>query len=269
MKRRMGLSRILPIKGKRAERVARPGTLKVIDLTRHAGDRLRMRWDDAPRVPLAKEFADRLLSLGMLIVLLPFLAFVAVAIRLSSSGPIIYRQVRIGQNRRGMSRGGGASTSYYDVYDRRTLDLPGKPFIIFKFRTMVDGAENRFGPIWASKNDPRITLLGRVLRKLRVDELPQLINVVKGDMSLVGPRPERPTFVRDLIDEIPEYAVRLRVKPGITGLAQVKHHYDTCLEDVRTKLRYDLEYIRNLSPLLDLKILIRTIWVVLTMKGSH
>ena len=125
------------------------------------------------------------------------------------------------------------------------------------------------GPTWAQKDDPRVTLVGRFLRRFRIDETPQFLNVLLGDMSIVGPRPERPTFVRDLVEQIPEYAIRLRVKPGITGLAQVKHHYDTCLDDVRMKLDCDLEYIRSLSIRSDLRIVLRTVWVVLTMKGAH
>ncbi len=205
-------------------------------------------------------------ALVLLVLLLPLIVAVAAAIRLSSTGPVIYRQVRIGMNRR-LSAPKGRTSPYYDVYDRRTLDLPGKPFIIYKFRTMVDRAEAEVGPIWARKDDPRVTVLGRVLRRLRLDELPQLYNVLRGDMSIVGPRPERPTFVRDLIRELPEYALRLRVRPGITGLAQVNQAYDTCLSDVREKVRYDIEYVRAMSIRSDLKILWRTVGVILSMKG--
>lgn len=265
----MGISRILQKNRQEGKSARKKAELKIIDLARHDKGILRLQWSALPRTPILKEAVDRCFALVALLFLLPFFAIVAVAIRLTSAGPIIYRQVRIGINRRTSIHTSGRPAAYYDVYDRRTLDLPGKPFIIYKFRTMVDGAEDKVGPTWAGKDDPRITLLGNVLRRLRIDETPQFLNVLKGDMGLVGPRPERPTFVRDLIEEIPEYAIRLRVKPGITGLAQVEHHYDTCLDDVRTKLKFDLEYIRNIGPLRDMKILVRTVWVVLTMKGSH
>lgn len=267
MRRRLGLSRIFP-PAKGREKDPKIAELKVIDLRNFDDQSWRLYWDDLPDTPLLKDWGDRLLALTAILFLLPLFAFTALAIRLSSPGPIIYRQVRIGQNRRTSSRPGGRPSAYYDVYDRRTLDLPGRPFIIYKFRTMVDRAEEASGPTWAQENDPRITFLGKILRRLRIDETPQFYNVLKGDMSLVGPRPERPTFVRDLIEEIPEYAIRLRVKPGITGLAQVEQRYDTCLEDVRTKLRYDLSYIHNLSLWNDFKICCQTVGVVVTAKGQ-
>ncbi len=141
--------------------------------------------------------------------------------------------------------------------------------MIYKFRTMIDGAENGVGPIWAAPSDPRITPVGRILRLLRIDEMPQFWNVLKGDMSLVGPRPERPAFVNDLINKVPGYPHRLRVKPGITGLAQVEHQYDSCLDDVHIKVQYDLRYIREHRLLLDAKILLKTVWVVLTGRGAR
>jgi exopolysaccharide biosynthesis polyprenyl glycosylphosphotransferase len=196
----------------------------------------------APWQKVAKEFLDVLASLIMLILAMPVMIVVAIAIAVDSKGGVFYKQLRVGRG--------------------------GKEFTLIKFRSMFLDAESRTGAVWAGKNDPRITRVGRVVRSLRLDEVPQLINVLKGEMSLVGPRPERPVFVKKFIDEIPFYARRLNVKPGITGWAQVKHKYDESLEDVRTKLRYDLFYIENMSLRLDLKILLATMWVVLRGKGQ-
>ncbi|MDP3832066.1 MAG: sugar transferase, partial [Ignavibacteriaceae bacterium] len=145
----------------------------------------------------------------------------------------------------------------------------GKVFKLFKFRSMYDDAEKLSGPVWSQKNDPRVTRVGKFIRKIRLDELPQMINVLKGEMSLVGPRPERPFFVEKLAEEIPYYKRRLKVKPGITGWAQVKHKYDESVEDVKTKLRFDLFYIENMSLRMDFKILFRTIFVVFLGKGHY
>jgi lipopolysaccharide/colanic/teichoic acid biosynthesis glycosyltransferase len=134
---------------------------------------------------------------------------------------------------------------------------------------MISDAEKYTGPVWAVKNDKRITRIGKVLRPFRLDELPQLINVLKGDMSFVGPRPERPHFVENLKREIPLYRLRLNVHPGVTGLAQVRHTYDKSIDDVRRKLEHDLEYINNLSLNLDLKIFLKTILTVLKKEGAH
>jgi lipopolysaccharide/colanic/teichoic acid biosynthesis glycosyltransferase len=132
---------------------------------------------------------------------------------------------------------------------------------------MDEEAERHSGPVWANKKDPRITRVGKIIRKLRIDEIPQLINVLDGKMSLVGPRPERPFFVEQLSQEIPLYKRRLKVRPGITGWAQVKHKYDESIEDVRKKVQYDLSYIENMSLRMDLKILLNTIAVVLKGEG--
>ncbi|MEM8557646.1 MAG: sugar transferase [Bacteroidota bacterium] len=190
----------------------------------------------------AKRAFDLAVSAGVLLAGLPLWLLVGLAVRLSSKGPAIYRQVRTGQH--------------------------GEPFTIYKFRTMVDGAERGTGPVWATKNDVRITPLGAWLRKLRIDEVPQLWNVLKGEMSLVGPRPERPYFVRKLAAEIPLYRRRHRVPPGVTGLAQVKWGYDQSLDDVRQKLKYDLFYIENMSLGMDARILLQTIRTALTGKGQ-
>lgn len=173
----------------------------------------------------------------------PILALTSVLIKLDSPGPIVYKQRRLGKG--------------------------GKVFTIYKLRTMRNDAEKGTGAVWAKKNDPRITPIGRVLRKTRIDEIPQLINVIQGDMSLVGPRPERPEMVRMLKDVIGGYEKRLSVKPGLTGLAQVEHKYDESIEDVRTKVSYDLKYIKNMNLTTDILIMAKTFGVVFTGKGAN
>ena len=172
----------------------------------------------------------------------PVCLFAAIAIKLDDHGPVFYSQERIG--------------------------LYGKPFTVYKFRTMRTDAE-KFGAQWATKKDPRITRIGRFLRKTRIDELPQILCVLKGDMSMVGPRPERAVFIGKLREQIPFYISRLKMKPGLTGWAQVCHHYDTSIEDVQIKLQYDMYYYENMSLLLDFQILVRTVYVVLTGKGAQ
>jgi exopolysaccharide biosynthesis polyprenyl glycosylphosphotransferase len=189
-----------------------------------------------------KPIFDFLLSCLFIIVSLPLWIVIAISIKLDTKGPILYKQKRVGNR---------------------------KPsFTAFKFRSMTQDAEKQTGPVWADKNDPRITKVGRFLRRFRLDELPQLLNVIKGDMSLVGPRPERPFFVEKLMKEFPFYVRRLKVRPGITGWAQVKHSYDEKIEDVREKLRYDFYYIENVDIWLDFKILLSTLWVMCSGKGQ-
>jgi lipopolysaccharide/colanic/teichoic acid biosynthesis glycosyltransferase len=148
------------------------------------------------------------------------------------------------------------------------VGLHGSEFILYKIRSMrVDAEKN--GAVWASRNDPRVTRMGKFIRKTRIDELPQLINVLKGDMSIVGPRPERMDFVTELAKKLPYYDVRHSVRPGITGWAQVRYPYGASLEDSRLKLEYDLFYIKHLSVLLEIKILIKTIGVILFPKGAR
>ncbi|OGC89757.1 MAG: hypothetical protein A2W25_02620 [candidate division Zixibacteria bacterium RBG_16_53_22] len=195
---------------------------------------------------------------------------VAIAIKLDSPGPIFYRQERVGQNRR---RGGRRAVTVTGNLERRSLQDRrravgyGKTFMIVKFRSMRNDAESKTGPTWAKKNDSRVTRVGRFIRATRIDELPQLVNVLMGDMSLVGPRPERICFVCDLNCRIKDYSRRFDVKPGITGLAQVEHKYDECIEDVSKKIVYDLRYISNWSLFQDLRIIVRTVIVVLTARG--
>lgn len=189
-----------------------------------------------------KRIIDIQIAIVLLIISSPILLFAILAIKLDSKGPVFYSQERIGQY--------------------------GRPFKIWKFRTMRTDAEAA-GPQWATKGDPRITKVGFFLRKTRIDEIPQFWCVLMGEMSIVGPRPERQHFIDQLKKEIPLYARRLVMKPGITGWAQVRHTYDTSVEDVRKKLMYDLYYFENMSILLDFQIMLRTVWVVLTGKGAQ
>ncbi len=191
----------------------------------------------------AKRIFDVLSSVAVLVGGAPVWLLVALAIKLDSRGPVFFRQKRVGKN--------------------------GGEFTICKFRSMVADAERHVGPVWATENDERMTRVGRFLRKMRLDEVPQLWNILVGEMSLVGPRPERPYFVAKLEQEIPYYRQRLRVSPGVTGQAQVEHHYDRSVDDVREKLKWDLYYIENMSLRMDFKILLRTVNVVLRGRGAH
>lgn len=194
------------------------------------------------------------IALVALIALSPLFLLIALAVRLTSRGPIFYSQVRVGVDR----RGGRTSAD-----ERRVYDLGGRPFTMHKFRSMYVNAEADGRAVWASKADPRVTLVGRVLRRTRLDELPQLINVLRGDMNIVGPRPERPTLFADLRKDIPQYQLRQRVKPGITGWAQINQCYDACVDDVRRKVQYDLEYLRRQSFIEDVRIMTMTVPVML------
>lgn len=190
----------------------------------------------APRLVSAqasKRVFDVAASIVLLAAFLPFLAAAMIFIEATSPGAALFVQWRVGRR--------------------------GRLFRMFKLRTMVQDAEKGTGPVWAQDRDPRVTPLGRFLRDTHLDELPQLWNVIRGEMSLVGPRPERPLFVQDFTKRIPNYAARLEVRPGITGLAQVYRGYDATIEDVRRKLAYDLVYIRNMSVLLDIKLMFKTL----------
>lgn len=189
-----------------------------------------------------KRLIDLIVALVVLVVGMPLWIGLTIAVKMTSEGEAIYRQKRVGKK--------------------------GRVFTMYKFRTMQVDAEAKTGPVWASKNDTRYTSVGRRLRKTRLDEIPQLWNVLRGDMSLVGPRPERPYFVEKLIGKVPLYNRRHRVKPGITGWAQVMWHYDRSLEDVQQKVKFDLYYIENMSLRMDLKILFRTLRAVVS-GGGH
>ena len=207
-----------------------------------------------------------------LIVGAPLMLLIVVAIKLTSSGPVLYRQPRVGLNRRGVRlhsrRRCDARWHLWARFlalhdDLRTQDLGGQIFMIYKFRTMCETAESDTGAVWAVQDDPRSTSIGCFLRKYRLDELPQLFNVLKGDMNIVGPRPERPSIFARLSEEIEEYPLRQGTKPGITGWAQIHLKYDSCVDDVRRKIRYDLEYLRQKSIVRDLKIMAKTLPSVL------
>lgn len=204
------------------------------------------------RIRNSKRIFDVVISLVILLITLPLFPLIALAIISSSKGPVIYRQLRVGRS----------------TPDQ--MDL----FHIMKFRTMYVDAEQRSGAVWASKNDPRITPVGRVLRKTRLDEIPQLFNVLKGEMSLIGPRPERPDFYQKLEDEIPFFVERTYgVLPGITGLAQVNQGYDSCIEDVRRKVAFDHSYALSLDSYkswitTDISIMTRTLVVMIDGRGQ-
>jgi len=190
-----------------------------------------------------KRMFDMVASAIGLVLVSPILILTAIVIKIVSPGPAFFSQERVGLN--------------------------GELFKIYKMRTMRLDAEQLSGPVWAKENDPRLIKFGKLIRKSHIDELPQLYNVLRGEMSIVGPRPERPLFVEKLSREILDYPKRVNVKPGITGLAQVWHKYDETIEDVKKKVKYDLLYIRKMCLLVDLRILMRTVLVAATGKGAR
>jgi sugar transferase (PEP-CTERM system associated) len=192
---------------------------------------------------VSKRLFDIAASLLVLLTTLPLILIAAIAIKLDSKGPILYRQSRVG--------------------------LYGQHYDVWKLRSMRTDAEVGGQAVWAAENDPRVTRVGRIIRNLRIDELPQCWCVLKGDMSFVGPRPERPSFVADLEQQLPYYAERHMVKPGLTGWAQINYPYGASVEDARVKLEYDLYYAKNYSPFLDLLILLQTVRVVLWPSGAR
>jgi sugar transferase (PEP-CTERM system associated) len=194
-------------------------------------------------IMFTKRVIDLVVSAAGLVATAPITVLTAVAIKLESPGPVLYRQERIGQN--------------------------DEPFTIYKFRSMSQSAEDNVGPVWATQDDPRVTRVGKIIRKLRIDEIPQMINVLKGDMSLVGPRPERSFFVRTLTKRIPYYSLRHSIKPGITGWAQISYPYGDSEEDAIEKLQYDLYYMKNMSPLFDLQIMFESLKVILLGRGAR
>jgi lipopolysaccharide/colanic/teichoic acid biosynthesis glycosyltransferase len=264
------------------------------------------------RAILTSDALNRVLNFSIaaisLILLAPLMLMISIAVKLTSPGPIIYRQTRVGVDRRvsgGDRRGagerrhpsprkqeerarGGATpiVPAGDVErraaasgrgrradgrragDRRAVDVGGRAFTMYKFRTMTVNAEAT-GAVWAAKNDARITPIGGLLRGTRLDEIPQLVNVLKGDMNVVGPRPERPSIFHQLRKEIDRYQMRQRAKPGITGWAQINQNYDTSIDDVRRKVEYDLAYIERRSVVEDMRIMAKTLPVMIFRKGAH
>jgi exopolysaccharide biosynthesis polyprenyl glycosylphosphotransferase len=196
----------------------------------------------SPTLEAVKRLLDVVLSLIGLTLAAPIMALVALVLRLTSPGPVFYSQTRVGRD--------------------------SQPFTIYKFRSMRVDAEAASGAVWSTKNDPRVTRVGRFLRRTRLDELPQLWNVLKGDMSFVGPRPERPEFIADLSRQIPFYGQRHVVRPGVTGWAQVRHRYGSTVDDAQEKLQYDLFYIKHMSFAFDIYILVETVKTVLVRGGS-
>ena len=212
-----------------------------INSTEQLGQAIEKSLAGRNRYFLTKDLFDWCAAAAGLVLLLPVMIVIGFLVRLTSRGPIFYRQIRVGIN--------------------------NHPFLIYKFRTMRSDAEKN-GPQWARRNDPRVTALGAFLRRTHLDEIPQLINVLKGEMSLVGPRPERPIFVSDLSQKIEGYPLRLRVKPGITGLAQVYHRYDESIEDVKVKLSWDLRYVQTCGFFMDIKIIFNT-FISLVLGKTH
>jgi lipopolysaccharide/colanic/teichoic acid biosynthesis glycosyltransferase len=220
-------------------------------------DDFEPRW----RSEIVSRIFNCTLAVLMLIVASPLMLLTALLIRLTSRGPVLYTQVRVGVDRRwNRTRA---------LNERRREDLGGSPFTIFKFRSMRVDAELGGQAVWAMKDDDRVTSIGKTMRRTHIDELPQLLNVIRGDMNIVGPRPERPSIFVRLREQISEYPVRQRVKPGITGLAQVSNPYDECLDDVRRKVYFDIQYMKRQSLGEDLRIMLRTVPVMLFRIGSR
>jgi sugar transferase (PEP-CTERM system associated) len=192
---------------------------------------------------IVRRLVSILIAGSALLVLLPLIPFIVMAVRLSSPGAVLFRQTRVGR--------------------------AGKVFTLYKFRTMRQDAEDGTGAVWAQKNDPRVTRIGRLLRKTRLDEIPQLWNVLRGDMGFVGPRPERPEFVQWLSEKIPYYNLRHILRPGVTGWAQVRYQYGATLEETKQKLEYDLYYIKHMSVALDLLIIFQTLKTILLRRGAQ
>jgi len=209
----------------------------------------------------ALRVVNNLVAIVALTLLSPIILIIAILVRIESPGPVIYRQTRVGLDRRNLDQREAS-------IGRRVSDIGGQPFEIVKFRTMQLNAEDASGPVWATDADPRVTRVGRLLRRTRLDEVPQFWNVLRGEMSIVGPRPERPTFVQQLRDEIAGYPLRQQVPPGITGWAQVNRPPDQTVEDVRAKVDFDLEYLKRRSVWFDLWIMLKTLPVMFERDGS-
>lgn len=219
------------------------------------------RIDDAPPVPdeRPRRILNIIVAIVGIVVTVPAMLAIAVLVKCSSPGPVRFVQTRVGRDRRCRRSADNTGT--------RRRDLGGEPFRIYKFRTMHQHADPT--QCWATAGDPRITPVGRVLRQIRFDELPQLFNVLRGDMNVVGPRPEQPDIFARLRGQITRYTHRQRVRPGITGWAQINLAYDQTEEDARRKLQYDLDYIGRQSMTEDLRIMARTLPVMLGRRGAH
>lgn len=230
---------------------------------RTPADELAFEVEAAPAVA-RQEGARRLLNLAAaligVILAAPLMLLITALVKLTSPGPAIYRQLRVGVDRR--------DPDDRSENHRREQDLGGKPFVIYKFRTMAATTSGADDEVWANWDDPRVTPVGRLLRQYRLDELPQLFNVLKGDMNVVGPRPEQPRIFAQLRTQVPRYVERQRVRPGITGWAQVNHHYDTCLADVCRKVQLDLEYLARQSFTEDLRIMLKTVPAMAFRRGA-
>ncbi len=235
-------------------------------LRRLALEKSRVNVNSLPRYyRISKRIIDVVGSIVLGIVLMPVWLIFPLLVKLTAGpGPVIFTQTRVGLNNR-VSAANESMT--WSGEDRRSRFAHGKHFTIYKFRTMINEAEKN-GAQFAQKNDARVTRIGRFMRMTRIDEIPQLINVLRGEMSLVGPRPERPEFVDKLSNEIPGYLNRLGLQPGLTGIAQIENGYDSDTESIRRKISYDLQYLRNCSVGNDFKILWRTVYVILTGKGA-
>lgn len=280
-------------------------TGEVIDLQRHVGvtqtadaAQSSSQWSALlARYERTNRIVNVVLATAALLLLSPLLVMIALAIKLTSRGPIVYTQIRVGRDDRldrdrrlrRERRIGGDRRAGIDRrgrierraarnrrgrmaaarYGRRCENLGGSPIRIYKFRSMCVGAECGSGPVWATRGDSRVTSVGRVLRQFRLDELPQLINVVKGEMNIVGPRPERPSIFCRLRTQIPDYPLRQRTRPGITGWAQITQCYDSCVDDVRKKVSFDLEYLAHRSLWVDLRIMLKTIPVMVFRRGAQ
>ncbi|MDH3297085.1 MAG: sugar transferase [Gemmatimonadota bacterium] len=215
----------------------------------------------SPAESFVLRVVNNLVAIAALALLSPIILIIAILIRIETKGPVFYRQTRVGLDRRNLD-GREASIG------RRVSDIGGQPFEIVKFRTMRVDAEDASGPVWATHGDPRVTKVGRMLRRTRLDEVPQFWNVLRGEMSIVGPRPERPTFVQQLRDEIAGYPLRQQVPPGITGWAQVNRPPDQSVDDVRAKVGFDLEYLKRRSVWFDLWIMLKTLPVMFERDNS-
>jgi lipopolysaccharide/colanic/teichoic acid biosynthesis glycosyltransferase len=219
----------------------------------------------APLGPIDRERRSRrwlntAVAMVGIVLTLPLMLVIAALIKLTSRGPVLFMQTRIGLDRRALSRAGGNT--------RRHFDYGGRPFTMYKFRTMFVHQTSGGRQVWAEPDDARVTPFGRLLRKFRLDELPQLFNVLWGDMNVVGPRPEQPAIFILLREQIEGYQRRQRVRPGITGWAQINQGYDSSIDDVRRKVTYDLEYLRRQSVLEDARIMCRTVPVMVFQRGG-